>query len=256
MQLIIAPSKTQKTDVRHYPEYTQPVFQKKSLLLVEQLQKYSMEELAKLMKTSEKLTLSTRKRLQDFCLPFTLSNSRQALFTFQGDTFSTMDAEHYSNIEIHHAQKHLCILSGLYGLLKPLDLMQPYRLEMATPLSTEKCKNLYQLWSAIVTEIINEALEVGADNTLVNLASTEYSKIINRKELKGNMLTITFKQLQNGTYKTIPIHSKRARGLMVHYMIVNQIDRAEDLQRFHLDGYCFDESTSTKDSWFFFKAIA
>ena len=180
-------------------------------------------------------------------------NAKQAIFAFQGDTFSTMDAEHYSKGEIHHAQKHLCILSGLYRLLRPLDLMQPYRLEMATRLGTLDNKNLYQFWSQQVTEHLNTALTEARDKTVVNLASTEYSKVVDRKILQAKMITITFRQKQKGTYKTIPIHSKRARGLMVHFMILGKIDQAEGLQQFNLDGYSFNPEVSTDDDWYFFK---
>ncbi len=256
MQLIVAPSKTQRTDGRDFPEYTQPLFQKESQLLIDLLQKYSMAELSKLMKTSEQLTLSTYRRLHDFQLPFTPENSRQTLFTFQGDTFSTMDAEQYSEGEIHHAQRHLSVLSGLYGILRPLDLIQPYRLEMAAQLPTSRGKNLYPFWTPILTGRVNTLLAKERDSTLVNLASIEYSKVINKKELRGDMVTITFKQQQKDTYKTIPIHSKRARGLMVHFMIVNQITEARDLQQFNLDGYLFRDDISTADSWFFFKEPA
>ena len=256
MQLIIAPSKTQRTDGREFSEYTQPLFQKESQLLIDRLQKYSMEELSKLMKTSEQLTLSTHRRLHAFQRPFSPENSSQALFTFQGDTFSTMEAEQYSKAEIHHAQKHLSILSGLYGILRPLDLMQPYRLEMAAPLPTSRGTNLYHFWKSLITGRVNDMLDKESDRTLVNLASTEYSKVINKKELKGNMVTITFKQQQKDIYKTIPIHSKRARGLMVHFMIVNRITEAKKLQQFNLGGYCFKDDISTADNWFFFREPA
>ena len=203
------------------------------------------------MKTSEKLTLSTHERIHSFRRPFSQANSRQAIFTFQGDMFSTMDASHYTDKEINHAQKHLFILSGLYGLLRPLDLMQPYRLEMGAVLAVQMSKNLYQFWSDQVTEIINSALSGDTDKTLVNLASTEYSKVINRKKLQGEMVTITFRQKQKGTYKTIPIHSKRARGYMVHFVLTNQIARVAELKEFDLDGYTFNSDISTGDDWYF-----
>ena len=251
MQLITAPSKTQKTDGRNFSEFSQPLLQEKSQILIDQLQTYSKEELSRLMKTSEKLTQATYARIHSFKRPFTLENSRQALFTFQGDTFSTMDADHYSNKEIHHAQKHLSILSGLYGLLRPLDLMQPYRLEMGAAMAVKGCKNLYQFWTDSVTEVLSRTLAENTDQTLVNLASTEYSKVVNRKNFEAKMITITFRQKHKGGYKTIPIHSKRARGLMVHFMISNQIDSATDLQQFNLDGYSFNREISTDDNWYF-----
>ncbi len=205
------------------------------------------------MKTSPKLPESTFQRIHNFTTPFTPENAKQAIFTFQGDAYDSIEANNYSTEELDYAQKHVNILSGLYGLLRPLDLMQPYRLEMGLKLSVGGCNNLYQLLKEDVTELLNERLQESGDRTVVNLASTEYSKVIDKKRLQGEMIEMVFQQEHKGKMKTIPIHSKRARGLMIHYTISNKIDKALQLQRFNLDGYSIDRSRSTETKWFFIR---
>jgi len=206
------------------------------------------------MKTSEKLTESTYKRIQGFETPFTQDNSKQAIFTFQGDAYDAITANKYSTEELEYGQKHLSILSGLYGLLRPLDLMQPYRLEMGLKLPVGDCKNLYQLWRKEVTALLNERLKLSGEAIVVNLASTEYSKVIDRKQLQGEIIEVVFQQEYKGKIKTIPIHSKRARGLMIHYAISNRIERAHQLQQFNLDGYALDTGNTTDTRWVFMRS--
>lgn len=253
MLLILAPSKTQKYIERNFPLYTQPILLEKSLLLADHLKALSKTELAQLMKISEKLTNETYRRVHNFQLPLSSKNSHQAIFTFQGDAYSQMRPKDYSEEELHYAQDHLHILSGLYGILRPLDLMFPYRLEMGLKLVTPKAKNLYHYWGDSPTYVINSSLTKTNSRRLINLASAEYVKVVNRKKLHGEIVTIIFRQKKNGLYKTIPIYAKKARGLMTHFAIVNQIAEAEDLKSFNLDGYSYKEKESTEEIWVFKK---
>jgi cytoplasmic iron level regulating protein YaaA (DUF328/UPF0246 family) len=251
MQLITAPSKTQIFNNRSFSTFSTPACITTSEKVSNYLKKKTKDELAALMKTSPKLTELTHQRIQEFTTPFTLKNSTQALFTFQGDAYDAITAESYNEHELDYAQKHLSILSGLYGLLRPLDLVQPYRLEMAAKLSVDNCTNLYTLWKEEVTAVLNGRLKASGEATVVNLASSEYSKVIDRKKLQGEIIEIVFQQEHNGVIKTIPIHSKRARGLMIHYAIINSIEKAVELQQFDLDGYALDPSKTTENCWTF-----
>jgi cytoplasmic iron level regulating protein YaaA (DUF328/UPF0246 family) len=252
MQIITAPSKTQAFNGRAFADHTLPPGLAKTGRIIARLKGLNFSELGQLMKTSDKLTEATRKRIAQFSLPFSLTNARQALFTFQGDAYSAICSGSYSAAQLHHAQRHLVILSGLYGALRPLDLMQPYRLEMGCRLSVDGAPDLYHFWRDEVTSVMNEAFCNDKDKTLINLASAEYAKVIARKALRPKFITITFKQRhKKGGYRTIPIHSKRARGSMIHFMITGAIDMAEGLLEFNLDGYRFNRKESTEDEWIF-----
>ncbi|PID74430.1 MAG: hypothetical protein CSB32_01030 [Desulfobacterales bacterium] len=251
MQIITAPSKTQQFNGRELKEYTCPETLSLSEEIVEILRGLTQDELASLMKTSDRLTDSTRQRLDSFCTPFTLDNAKQALFTFQGDAYGAIQSTSYSLDELHRAQKHINILSGLYGLLRPLDLMQPYRLEMATRLAVREHKNLYALWKDTVTALINTRLKKSQQAVLINLASEEYAKVIDKKRLEAEMITIIFQQEKSGRSRSIPIYSKRARGRMIDYFITQNVARAEDLKDFAMDGYSFIAEKSSADSWLF-----
>jgi len=252
MQIITAPSKTQDTTHRVSLAHSIPVFLHKSEKIIERLRQFKRNELAVILKTSDKLTNATLEKLKSFATPFSLENSCQAIFTFQGDAYSAIRAEEYSDEQIEHAQGCLNILSGLYGILRPLDLMQPYRLEMGTRINIGSSENLYKFWTEEITERMNKRLETG-ERKVVNLASTEYSKVLKKKSLRGELVTIVFKQPSKKGLKTIPIHSKRARGLMIHYTITNKIDKSEDLKEFNLDGYAYQPDESSSDSWLFVK---
>lgn len=253
MQIITAPSKTQKFNERTYAQYTYPVLLDKTKILADRLKLMDRSELSRLMKTSQRLTESTYQLIDNFILPFSPDNSKQALFTFQGDAYSAIEAELYSTEQLHHAQQHLFILSGFYGILRPLDLMQLYRLEMGSVFPVGEAPNLYQFWGDQVTEIINQSLIKSKDKILINLASKEYSKVINKKKLQGEMIDITFRQMHKGQLRTIPIHSKRARGLMIHFAISEQITNAEQLKEFDRGGYNFSCENSTATEWIFLK---
>ena len=253
MQFITAPSKTQRFNGRTFAEYSLPLLQAKTATLIDRLKSMDRNEISGLMNTSERLTESTHQMIDNFTLPFSLDNSKQALFTFQGDAYSAIDAEHYSKKQLLYAQKHLFILSGLYGILRPLDLMQPYRLEMACSLAAGGADNLYQFWQEQVTHIINQTLSESGERVLINLASKEYSKVIDNKKLQGEMITITFKQLYKGQFRTIPIHAKRARGLMINFAVSKQIEDSAALKEFDSGGYSFNAEKSTAREWLFTK---
>ena len=256
MQIITAPSKTQTFNGRDLADHTLPFGLAKTERIIARLRELSFAELGRLMKTSDKLTETTLQRIDQFSLPFSLANARQALFTFQGDAYSSICGDTYSSAELHHAQRHLFILSGLYGALRPLDLMQPYRLEMGCPLSVDGASNLYRFWRDQVTGVINDAASNDTDRTLINLASAEYAKVIDKSKLQPEMVTITFKQPhKKGGYRTIPIYAKRARGAMIHYMITDGIDKAEGLLEFNQDGYRFNRKHSTGDQWIFLQEL-
>lgn len=251
MLLITAPSKTQQPVIREFPIYTFPAFLNESSELIDILRDYSLEGLCSLMKMSTKLGENTLRQIQDFQLPLTPENCSQAIFTFQGDAYSSLTPEKYSEQELQHAQQHVRILSGLYGILRPLDLMHPYRLEMGARLAVGAHTNLYGFWGDKITTSINEVCSQHSDTTLINLASAEYSKVIGKKYLEPHLLTITFRERKGDVYKTIPIHSKRARGMMIHYVISNQLTQATELQQFTLGGYSFADDLSTADTWIF-----
>ncbi|KAI9133594.1 peroxide stress protein YaaA [Acaryochloris sp. CCMEE 5410] len=249
MLMIISPSKTQNFDPPPAIDYTVPAQSVQTQTLVQQLRDYSPEELGKLMKISPKLSDLNWQRYQDFQDSFTQDNAKQALLAFKGDVYNGIEVDTYTSEDFSFAQTHLRILSGLYGLLKPLDLIQPYRLEMGTKLQTDKGKTLYDFWGTQITDALNADLD--PEMTLVNLASGEYFKAIQPPHLKGKVLNIAFKENKNGTYKVIGIHAKRARGLMVNYAIQNRITAPERLQTFDVEGYAFNPSLSKDTEWAF-----
>lgn len=251
MLMVISPAKTLDYSGRDYPHFTVPAVLDKSEQLVGQLSSYAPVELSTLMKISDKLAELNYQRFQDFETPFTPENAKQALLVFKGDVYRGMAVEEYSDEELAFAQKHLRILSGLYGVLRPLDLMQPYRLEMGTKLETEAGKNLYAFWGDRLSQLINAELSSESDPCLVNLASHEYFKSIDKKALKARILNIAFKENKGGKYKIIAIHAKRARGLMVDYVIRNQIEAPEKMKAFDTEGYRFSETLSESDNWVF-----
>lgn len=251
MLVITAPSKTQEAIAAAPAHHTTPFFLNRSVQLVGLLKKKTVNELCTLMKMSPRLGEATKEKILRFQLPLTPGNSRQALFTFQGDAYSALTPEMYSEAQLSHAQKHLRILSGLYGILRPLDLMHPYRLEMGLKLAGPGFANLYQFWGELLTERINdECLERGFA-TLVNLASGEYARSIQPKLLGPKMVTITFKERQASGYRAIPIHAKRARGEMIDFIITDGLNHLEQLRNFTREGYGFAPELSSDAEWVF-----
>jgi len=250
MLVVISPAKTLdfETPARTNIAST-PGFLEDSQALVERMRELAPADIAKLMKISDKLAVLNSTRYETWSLPFTPDNAKQALLAFKGDVYTGLDAETLTAKQDEYAQQHLRILSGLYGVLKPLDLMQPYRLEMGTKLSNARGKDLYQFWGDKITDSLDNELE--QNDVLINLASNEYFKSVQPKKLRARIITPVFKDTKNGVQKIISFYAKKARGLMVRYMIDNQIDRAEALKDFDIAGYQFEASQSSENEWVF-----
>jgi cytoplasmic iron level regulating protein YaaA (DUF328/UPF0246 family) len=256
MKIIISPSKTQDDTVPVRTGSTQPLFVTQVHQLVSHLKKIKQNQLASLMKMSDKLAAVNYERFQNFQPIFTQENSRQALFMFQGDQFNPMQTETYTQAQLLHSQHHVRILSGLYGMLRPLDLMQPYRLEMATKIPVGSAGNLYGFWGEHITRALNNEFREDSSPVLINMASVEYCKVIKKNELKAKILKVAFKQEKAGKIKTIAIYAKRARGAMVDFVLRNMLTEPEELQSFSVDGYSFMPDLSTGDTeWVFVKKL-
>ena len=251
MLIVISPSKTQNFDCQPHRQHTIPILLEESRHLVSQLKRMSVQDIAALMKISDRLARLNWQRYQDFKLPFDLENARQALLAFRGDVYNQIATNTYHEADFTFAQQHLRIISGLYGILKPLDLIQPYRLEMGTRLPTDRGNTLYEFWGTRVTEALNRDFEKTPGAVLVNLASQEYARVLRPDILAARVLNITFKEKKQGTYKIIGIHAKRARGLMTHFMIQNHLTIPEDLQAFDHAGYRFNRRLSGTAEWVF-----
>jgi len=256
MLSVISPAKS--LDFESLPttqEYSQPEYLDASQQLIDQLKAYSPQELSELMKISDQLATLNAARYQAWAPPFNLQNAKQAALAFTGDVYSGLDASSLDAKALEFGQKHLRILSGLYGLLKPLDLIQPYRLEMGTKLDNKKGKDLYAFWRETLTARVNQELAAQDSSTLINLASQEYFKAIDTKQLNAEVITPVFKDWKNGQYKIISFYAKKARGLMSRYLLINQIDQPDALKSFDLDGYSFDESKSERNTWVFTRKV-
>lgn len=248
MLLVISPAKTLDYSNPEYSYHTQPDFPTEVKDLVVVLRKKSTSEISKLMHLSDSLASLNEERYKTFNEAFSPENSKQALLAFKGEVYAKMEADQFSAEDLEFAQQHLRILSGLYGLLKPLDLIQPYRLEMGTPLKTKKGTNLYQYWGTKISKALNE---VGQGKTLVNLASQEYFKAVDQKSLKLPVITIHFKEHKDGKYQVVGFFAKQARGLMARYAILNRITDPEQLKAFALEGYEYSAPLSTAQDWVF-----
>ena len=250
MKIIISPAKSLDFETKATTNlYTQPRFLEQSKKLNKKLKTLSRKKLSELMKISDDLASLNYDRNQDWQTPFKLENSKQAIFSFTGEVFRGIDVNTLSEDKLPLLQDRLRILSGLYGLLRPLDLIQPYRLEMGTKLKVGRTENLYQFWNTDLADSLNAELE---DNELlINLASTEYFKALPKKVLKVPMITPVFKDLKNGEYKTIMTYAKKARGLMVRYIIENDVKTIEAIKGFDVGNYRFSEKMSTKTELFF-----
>ena len=253
MLMIISPAKTLDYESPLATEtHTQPDFLDDACELIDQLKELEPHQVSNLMSISDKLGQLNAERFQTWHTPFTPDNARQAVLAFKGDVYTGLDAESFSNEDFSFAQKHLRILSGLYGLLKPLDLMQPYRLEMGTRFENTRGKDLYAFWGSKITEALNQLL-ASDDKVLVNLASNEYFKSVQKKHLDARLVTPQFKDWKNGQYKMISFYAKKARGLMCRYAIQNRITQADDLKGFNLEGYYFSEEQSDNNNWVFLR---
>ena len=252
MLIVISPAKT--LDFETAPttnEFTQPEYLKESRKLISELKKLSPAEVSSLMKISDKLGTLNFLRFNDWKTPFKLNNAKQALLAFKGDVYTGLDAESLSKQDLKFAQKHLRILSGLYGVLKPLDLMQAYRLEMGTQFENKKGKDLYEFWGAKITDHINDDLKTSKSKYLINLASNEYFKSLQADDIKAEIIVPVFKDYKNGKYKIISFYAKKARGLMSAFIIKNRLKDPEDIKKFNIDGYKFYKSESDGKNWVF-----
>ncbi len=245
MLIVISPAKT--LDFETAPttaSFTQPDMLDESERLIDVLTTKSPADIEKLMKISPKLAELNTERYHSWSRPFAPTNAKQAVLAFKGDVYTGLDAPSLSDSELEYAQNHLRILSGLYGLLRPLDLMQAYRLEMGTKLENPEGKNLYEFWGNKITEAINTQLANSSTNVLINLASNEYFKSVNVKSVNADIVTPVFKDWKNGQYKMISFFAKKARGLMSAWVIKNQVEELAQLSQFNIDGYQFSENDS------------
>jgi cytoplasmic iron level regulating protein YaaA (DUF328/UPF0246 family) len=246
MLALISPAKT----LDYSPivgEFSKPQLLNNTFTLVENLKQKSVEDIQKLMKLSDKLSVLNYERYQEFSTDFNTHNSKAALFAFKGDVYTGLDADSFTNEDIQFATSCMRMLSGLYGVLRPLDLIQPYRLEMGTKLPVGKSKNLYEFWGNAISENLNSIEQ----NYIINLASNEYFKAVNKKVLNAQIIDIDFKEYKNNTYKTIGIYAKKARGKMLRFLIQNRITLPQKLQQFNEDNYEFNQELSTEHHWVF-----
>ena len=254
MLIVISPAKTldfeQKALTRHYSDNE---FLPSAEKLVKEMKRFSSKKLKGLMGVSDNIAELNRIRFETWSRPFDLNNAKQALLAFKGDVYLGLDAESLSDEELLYSQQHLRILSGLYGLLKPLDLIQPYRLEMGTKLKTSKFASLYDFWGDKLTKKVNEDLLSQGDNVLINLASNEYFKALDKKKLKAEIISPVFKDFKDGKYKTISFFAKKARGLMSRFILENRLQRPDELKLFKEDGYYFSESESSINQFVFLR---
>lgn len=235
---------------------TQPRLKAETSELIRQLQELSVAEIADLMRISDKLAELNYDRFQGFAESFTKSNSRQAIFAFVGEVYQGMSLADWSVDDFSIAQDKLRILSGLYGVLRPLDLMQPYRLEMGTRFENNRGKNLYQFWGDRITDLLNADLKKSDSDVVLNLASNEYFSAVTPSKLDGHLVSPVFKDEKNGKYKIISFYAKRARGLMADFVIKNNLKQVSDLQQFTAAGYAYDTESSTEAKPVFLRSEA
>jgi len=245
MLMVISPAKDLdfQSSVAAFPT-TMPALLDQAEQLIPLCRALTPAQLSSLMSISDKLAGLNAARFTDWATPFTEQNSRAALFAFNGDVYQGLQAQTLSDADLVYAQQHLRILSGLYGVLRPLDLMQAYRLEMGTGLVNPRGKNLYQFWGSLISEQLNTQLAALNSDCLLNLASQEYFKAVDKKTLHAKVLNVEFKDLKNGQYKVISFFAKKARGLMARYVIQQRIDRIDGLKAFQLAGYRYQPQQS------------
>ncbi len=257
MLFLLSPAKSldYDTPVGDLP-HTQPLFTKQSAELIQLLREYSPQQIAELMELSDQLAGLNVARYQAWSPKFTAKNSRQAVLAFNGDVYDGLDARTLKPEDLAWAQEHVCILSGLYGVLRPLDWMQPYRLEMGTALQNPKGQNLYKFWGTQISDYLNERLQADKTPVVVNLASQEYFKAVDTKALKARVIECVFEDWKGGQYKVISFFAKRARGLMARYAIGKRLATPRQLEKFNLDGYAYEAKASEPDRLVFRRKVA
>lgn len=246
MLTVISPAKT--LDFETPPvtrKKTQPVFLNRAEELVDQVRKLAPEDIEQLMGVSEKIAAINHQRFMDWCRPFTLKNAKQAFLAFKGDVYVGLEAESLKPAQLDFAQKHLRMLSGLYGLLRPLDLIQPYRLEMGLNFANNGGKNLYQFWGDAITRELDKSLGKSGSKVLVNLASNEYFRAVQPGSLNADVVTPVFKDLRGDRYRVVSFFAKRARGQMARFIIDNQLNDPDGMKKFRVDGYRYNREEST-----------
>jgi cytoplasmic iron level regulating protein YaaA (DUF328/UPF0246 family) len=246
MLTVISPAKTLDFDSPPTTrKATQPLLIQRTEELVEDARALSPDDIRELMGVSEKLAELNHERFMNWSRPFTLENAKQSLLAFKGDVYSGLQAETLTTAQLNFAQKHLCILSGLYGLLRPLDLMQPYRLEMGLKFANRGGKNLYAFWGDDITRALNSQIRKSGSPVLVNLASNEYFKSVQPGGLDAEIITPVFKDLKGDKFRVISFFAKKARGQMARYIIEQELDDPAGLKKFRVDGYRYNRAEST-----------
>lgn len=252
MLLLLSPAKSLDFETPATTQcFSQPEFLVHSQQLVAQLRTLSPADLAALMRISDGLAVLNFNRFAEWSEPFDLANAKQAILAFNGDVYEGLDAGTLGQEHLVFAQDHVRILSGLYGLLRPLDLIQPYRLEMGTRLVNARGKDLYGFWGSVLTDAINTALGQSSVPVVINLASEEYFKAVQSRKHQGRVIQPVFEDWKDGRYRVISFHAKRARGLMTRFCVENQIETPEPLQDFSAEGYAFAPACSDEDRWVF-----
>ena len=252
MLAILSPAKTLDYETPLKTKLnSQPIYGRESNQLIKTLRTFEPFEVASLMKISDKLADLNHKRYAEWRNKPAESKTRPAALAFKGDVYQGLEAESFTDNDLKFAQRHLRILSGLYGLLRPLDVIQPYRLEMGTKLKTSKGQNLYDYWGTKLTTGLNEALKESKEGTLVNLASNEYFGAVQPKLLEGSLLNIGFKEKRNGQLKFVSFSAKKARGLMAKFIIKERLKNPDDLKNFDLEDYKFNKKLSSELDWTF-----
>jgi uncharacterized protein len=254
MLMVISPAKTLDYETPPITErFTLPQHLDHSQQLIELLRDYSPAQISELMHLSDKLAALNVARYGSWTAEFTPDNAKQALLAFKGDVYTGLNVDDFTDDDLLFAQQHLRMLSGLYGLLRPLDLMQPYRLEMGTKLVNPRGKDLYAFWGERISDWLNEALREQGDDVLLNLASNEYFSSVRRKALNARVIDVDFKDVKNGQYKIISFYAKKARGLMARWVIKERIAKPEQLSAFDYEGYRFSADDSSANHLVFLR---
>lgn len=253
MIILLSPAKTLDFEQIKGHKFSAPRLLEDSQALVKVLKKQSAADLKQLMNVSDNIAELNADRYRAFKTPFTEDNAKQAVLAFKGDVYTGLKADSFNKRELDFAQKHLRILSGLYGVLKPLDLMQPYRLEMGTKLKIKQNKNLYDFWGNRITELLNQDLKDSKSTVFLNLASKEYIKSVKTDQLSAPMINIHFQEERDGKFKVIAFNAKKARGAMAHQIVKNKIKKAAELYGLEINGYIYDEGKSDATNWYWIK---
>ena len=252
MLVLLSPAKKLNEEQQSLDACTNPIFIDDSEKLIKVLRKYSSKKLGKLMNISPALSDLNVERYLKWDIDHT-TNVNPAVLTFNGEVYTGLDAKSFNKKDKEYAQNNLRILSGLYGLLKPYDLVHPYRLEMGSKLKIGRKNNLYEFWGDKIVDEINNSVKEQKEDVLVNLASNEYFKSVNKKKLSATVVTPVFKDFNNGVYKTVMVYAKKARGMMAAYIINNRIEKVEDLIGFDTAGYCYNKEISTETEMVFYR---